>query len=149
MNIPTNETLPLPCWAARLGYAGLLPFVALALAAWIAPSTYRAQAMYALVAYGASIASFLGAIHWGLAMREQFASQPGAFVWGVTPSLVAWLALLLPTSQGLVTLALLLGICLVVDRRNYPALGLGKWLPMRLQLTLVAVVCLLAASLAA
>ncbi|MCY7389431.1 MAG: DUF3429 domain-containing protein [Burkholderiales bacterium] len=149
MSIPTNEALPVPHGAARLGYAGLLPFVALALAAWVAPSAYRAQAAHALLAYGATIASFLGAIHWGLAMREQSTQQPGAFVWGVIPSLVAWVALLLPLSQGLVTLALLLGICLAVDRRSYPAHGLEKWLTMRLQLTVVAAVCLIAGSLAA
>lgn len=149
MSTPTNEALPLLRWAARLGYAGLLPFVALALAAWLAPPAYRAQAAHALLAYGATIASFLGAIHWGLAMREPLTPQPGPFVWGVFPSLVAWVALLLPLSQGLVTLALLLGICLAVDRRSYPAYGLGEWLTMRLHLTLVAAVCLLAGRVAA
>lgn len=140
----TRNARPLLPWAARLGYAGLLPFVILAAATWMAPPAYRAQAAHALLAYGATIASFLGAIHWGLAMRELGTPQPGPFVWGVVPSLVAWVALLLPLSQGLVTLALLLGVCLVVDWRSYPAYGLRQWLGMRLHLTLVAGVCLLA-----
>ena len=144
MTAHNNDALPLPQWAAGLGYAGLLPFIALALAACVAPVAYRAQSAFALLAYGATIASFLGAIHWGLAMRESLALQPGPFVWGVVPSLVAWVALLLPLSQGLVTLALLLGVCLVVDWRSYPAYGLRQWLAMRLHLTLVAGVCLLA-----
>ena len=127
-----------------LGYAGLLPFLALAMAAWVAPTAYRGQAAFALLAYGATIASFLGAIHWGLAMRQPHTLQPGPFLWGVFPSLVAWVALLLPVSQGLVTIALLLGMCLAVDRRSYPAYGLEKWLAMRLHLTLVAAVCLVA-----
>jgi hypothetical protein len=38
---------------------------------------------------------------------------------------------------------------LAVDRRSYPAYELGEWLTMRLHLTLVAVVCLLAGSVAA
>ena len=149
MNTPTSGALPQLRWAAPLGYAGLLPFVALAVAAWLAPPAYRVPAAHALLAYGATIASFLGAIHWGLAMREPLTPQPGPFVWGVFPSLVAWAALLLPISQGLVTLALLLGLCLAVDRRSYLAYGLGEWLTMRVQLTLVAVVCLLAGSVAA
>ena len=33
---------PLPRWAARLRYAGLIPFVALAAAAWLAPAAHRA-----------------------------------------------------------------------------------------------------------
>jgi Protein of unknown function (DUF3429) len=140
---------PLPRWAARLGYAGLIPFVALAAAAWLAPVAHRAQAAFALLAYGATIASFLGAIHWGLAMRGPLTPQPGPFVWGVFPSLVAWVALLLPLSQGLVTMALLLGICLAVDRRSYPAYGLGDCLSMRLHLTVVAALCMLAGSMAA
>ncbi len=133
-----------PTWAARLGYAGWLPFLALAIATWWAPPEYRAPAANALRAYGAVIASFLGAIHWGLAMRAPLTAQPGSFVWGVFPSVVAWLATLLPLSQGLVTLALLLGMCLAVDRRSYPAYGLGAWLPMRLRLTLGAGLCLFA-----
>jgi len=146
MSAPTSDVLPLPRWAARLGYAGLLPFLALAVAAWAAPVAYRAQAAFALLAYGATIASFLGAIHWGLAMRSPLNPQPGPFVWGVFPSLVAWVALLLPISQGLVTVALVLGMCMAVDRRSYPAYGLGEWLAMRLRLTLVATICLLAGS---
>lgn len=144
---PANT--PLPEWAARLGYAGLLPFIALAAASWLAPAAYRAPAAFALLAYGASIASFLGAIHWGLAMRGPLTPQPGPFVWGVFPSLTAWAALLLPLWQGLLTMALLLGICLAVDRRSYPAYGLNDWLGMRLHLTLVAAACLIAGSLAA
>ena len=140
----TRNARPLLPWAARLGYAGLLPFVILAVATWTAPPAYRAQAAHALLAYGATIASFLGAIHWGLAMREPGTPSPGPFVWGVVPSLVAWVALLLPLSQGLVTLTLLLGVCLVVDWRSYPAYGLRQWLGMRRHLTLVAGVCLLA-----
>lgn len=148
MSATTTDALPLSPWAARLGYAGLLPFVTLASAAWLAPVAYRAQAAFALLAYGATIASFLGAIHWGLAMRGPTTPQPGPLVWGVFPSLVAWLALLLPVSQGLFTVALLLGICLAVDRGSYTAYGLAQWLPMRWRLTGVAVVSLMAGSVA-
>lgn len=144
-NTPLQDA-PLPRWAAALGYAGLIPFVALAAAAWLAPAAYRGQAAFALLAYGAAIASFLGAIHWGLAMRGPLALQAGPFLWGVFPSLVAWVALLMPVSQGLVTVALLLGICLAVDRRIYPAYGLGAWLGMRLHLSVVAALSLLSGS---
>ncbi len=141
-------SIPLPRWAARLGYAGLIPFVALAAATWLAPQTMLPKVSFALLAYSASIASFLGAIHWGLAMRGPLTPQPGPFVWGVFPSLVAWVALLLPIAQGLWTVAMLLGMCLAIDRRSYPAYGLNDWLGMRLHLTLVAAMCLLASSLA-
>jgi hypothetical protein len=149
MNADSVAQAAVPPWAARLGYAGALPFVALAASAWWMPEAGRAQVMLALLAYAASIASFMGAIHWGLAMRGVGPHKSGPFLWGVIPSLVAWLALLLPVSQGLVTLALLLGMCLAVDWRSYPAYGLKGWLSMRLHLTGAAVVSLLAGSLAA
>ena len=57
-------------WAQGMGYAGLLPFVVLATATWVAEAGPRAFAALALAGYGAVIASFLGAIHWGLVMRE-------------------------------------------------------------------------------
>ena len=127
-----------PPWAIRLGYAGLLPFVGLTAACWLVPLAWRAIVLQGLVGYGATIASFLGAIHWGLAMRGPLTPQPGPFVWGVFPSLLAWLALMMAPALGLMTLTLLLGLCLAIDVRSYPAYGLRLWLPMRMQLTAIA-----------
>jgi predicted membrane-bound spermidine synthase len=56
----------------------------------------------------------------------------------VTPSLLAWLALLLPPAGGLLGLAVLLGLCLLVDTRRYPHYQLQAWLSLRRRLTLVA-----------
>ena len=58
----TREAQPLLHWAARLGYAGLLPFVILAMAAWIAPPAYRAQAGHALRGLPALFAVLICAI---------------------------------------------------------------------------------------
>lgn len=138
-----------PTWATRLGYAGLLPFVALA--AWIhlASADQRAFPVQALLGYGATIASFLGAIHWGLAMRSEQLGDTAArdYVWGVVPSLVAWGALLSGEARGLLVLFVLLWACYAVDRKRYPGWGLQHWLAMRLRLTLVASAsCLVAIS---
>jgi hypothetical protein len=135
----------------QLGYAGLLPFVAGALLVWLLREPAGAQAAegqavmahslvaQALAAYAAVIASFLGGIHWGLALREP--APPLAWLaWGVTPSLLAWVAVLLPPGPGLVLLALLLLACYGVDRRLYPVQGLARWLPLRLRLSAVAAV---------
>jgi len=120
-----------------LGYGGLLPFCLLALAVFWPAGPSRAFYGVALLAYGASIASFLGAIHWGLAMQHG-ANGRVAYLWGVTPSLIAWTALLLPTPWGLLLLAGLLLLCFGVDRTRYPLYQLQGWLPMRLRLTAVA-----------
>jgi hypothetical protein len=95
---------PLPPSALVLGAAGLIPFLGLAAASalsfgWAAP---------ALAAYGATILAFLGAVHWGLALRAPAAEQGAEIprlVLGVLPSLVAWVALLLPLRPGLLVLA--------------------------------------------
>jgi hypothetical protein len=91
----------------------------------------------ALAAYGALIASFLGGIHWGLAFRQ--AEPPTRWLlWGVVPSLVAWVAVIMPPSAGLVILGLLLLICYGVDRRLYVEQGVAHWLTLRFRLSTVA-----------
>ena len=127
-----------PAWASWLGAGGLIPFAVLALALWWPELGHQAFISQALASYGATIASFLGAIHWGLAMRDHPGAGAGPYLWGVTPSLMAWLALLLPPAGGLLGLAVLLGLCLLVDARRYPHYQLQAWLPLRRRLTLVA-----------
>jgi Protein of unknown function (DUF3429) len=90
--------------AQTLGHLGLLPFFALALLAWL-PDTAAfgkiAAARFvqlALVAYAAVILSFLGAVHWGFALSTTGMPHPllrQSLVWGVIPSLLGWLALLM------------------------------------------------------
>ena len=69
-------------WVQGLGYGGLIPFVALALAVWLLDPADRARSLSALLGYGATILSFLGAIHWGLVMREASGQSMGLLVWG-------------------------------------------------------------------
>ena len=150
----TEASSPSPL-ARALGFGGLIPFVVLAMAIWLAPPDAKPLPFAALLGYGAAIASFLGAIHWGLAMRGHAAdlgdknvggvavtsqanfSAP-ALLWGVVPSLVGWLAFLVGQAPGLLLIAALLWTCFAVDRVRYRQYALQAWLPMRLQLTIVA-----------
>lgn len=131
-----------------LGLAGLLPFVAGAVGLWLVDGAARAVVAQALVGYGALIVSFLGGIHWGLAARAGAAPPPLLLAWGVLPSLIAWPALLLPAQAALVLLAAALLLCLLVDRRLYPAHGAAALLPLRLRLTLVAALACVVGALA-
>ncbi len=119
------------------------------MATWVLHGPRNAQAVFALLAYGASILSFLGAIHWGLAMRERTALPAALFAWGIVPSLVAWVALLWGASVGLWLLVAGLWSCWAVDRSVYPRFGLQGWLAMRLVLTTVASVSCVVAALGA
>lgn len=136
MSAPNNAA-PSP-WAKRMGYGGLVPFVLLALGIWVVDPADRAFCASALLGYGAVIVSFLGAIHWGLAMRDACCQTPALLGWGVVPSLVAWMALLTSPALGLLLIAGLLWACFAVDRVIYPRFQAQGWLPMRLGLTLVA-----------
>ena len=131
--------------ALRLGYGGLLPFVAGALLVWLVqPSTHPDEHSFvvlALSAYAAAILSFLGGIHWGLGMHRQPAAMPAQLVWGVVPSLVAWVALLMRADAALVVQGALLLACYAVDRRLYPGAGAAGWLTLRFRLSAVAALC--------
>jgi hypothetical protein len=52
--------------------------------------------------------------------------------------LVAWPALVMPPSAGLVVLGAMLVACYLVDRRIYPHAGVATWLKLRFRLSLVA-----------
>ncbi len=126
-----------PLVATRLAYAGLVPFVGGAALLWLVRPEVQPFAAQALSAYAALIVSFLGGIHWGLVMRAGTGpSTP--LVWGVTPSLLAWPAVLMPAHAGLVIQGLLLLVCYAVDRRLYPLLGGETWLTLRFRLSTVA-----------
>ena len=128
---------PLPRLAQVLGYAGLIPFIALAAMTLTLNPSEQGIASFALRAYAVTIVSFLGAIHWGLAMRQAQANTLLLW-WGITPSLVAWVCLLVVPAVGSLILAATLWLCFLVDRRVYPQFGLQAWLRMRLVLTTVA-----------
>lgn len=146
---PTLDPLPNPSrWALRLGYAGLIPFMGLAAALWVARPGPSPLASAALLGYGATIASFLGAIHWGLLMRHPARQSLPVLLWGVTPGLLGWVALLLEPARGLVLIAILLWACFAVDRVVYPRHQMQAWLPMRLRLTLIASACCVAGAIA-
>lgn len=124
--------------ARALGAAGLIPFVAGAAWVALAPAGQATWAAQVLAAYAATIVSFLGGIHWGLAFAAPGGAPPGRLAWGVVPSLLAWPALLLPPAAGLALLAVTLALCYGVDHRAYPRLGLAEWLPLRRALSAVA-----------
>ena len=131
----------------RLGYAGLIPFVLLAALLWLVNTDLLAFVAIALGGYAAAIVSFLGGVHWGIGFMRGSAAPRLHFVWGVVPSLMAWLALMMPTYAALPLLGLLVVACYAVDRQTYPAAGLASWLPMRLRLTVVAALsCVLGAA---
>jgi Protein of unknown function (DUF3429) len=124
----------------------LLPFVVLAAGVWFDSSHSRLW-RDALVGYGAVILSFVGALHWGFAMSRSdmtMHQRTRSFVWSVVPSLVAWIALLMPPRYAVMLLIAGFLIHFWQDRRLVHLVNMPVWyLPLRLQLTLVACISLL------
>jgi hypothetical protein len=138
----------LPPMARWLGYLGLLPFLALSAVVVLDPGApLQAEAVGGLIAYGAAILSFLGAVHWGLLLaRPAESGDPAAYVAGVVPAAVAAVALRLPAPYGLGVLVLGFGGFWLYEHRT----GVRRLLPvgylsMRRTLTLVVLACLVLA----
>jgi hypothetical protein len=123
-----------------LGLAGLIPFVGLAALSWAPEIMSESFSGRGLASYAAVILSFLGAIYWGLAMSRTpcDSTTNRIWLWGVSPSVLAWLAQLLSEFWALLLLSGLLWVCFIIDRICYPRYQLQGWLPMRLLLTTVA-----------
>lgn len=125
--------VPLP--AALLGLGGLIPFVFFALLALFASGDLAATAQSALRGYGLVILSFLGGVHWGLAIADYGVQSSDRRAYGgaswarlgfsVAPSLFAWFALVLPMGLGLFYLAL----CMVALLGTEMSLGRSGLFP--------------------
>lgn len=142
---------PLPRTALWLGLAGLLPFLAGALVALLGDgAAVRPFAVAALAGYGAVILSFLGAVHWGFALRgttdpAEAGATAARLALGVVPSLVAWVALLLPRGPGLALLAAgVLATAAVETLTARGGLVPEGYMRLRWGLSLGAALCLLA-----
>jgi hypothetical protein len=139
--------------ATLLGNFGLLPFYALAFASWL-PLGARAERLVdlALVAYAAVILSFLGAVHWGFVLSTPGLDRTGsklALRWGVIPSLLGWLALLMalagvPMFLVAVFLIMDFAICRMMDSRLLAMYGTPPnwYLPLRTRLTILVTIAL-------
>lgn len=138
----TARTCPVPVWPRRLGAAGALPFVGLGLLAWWVEAPWQSEVRFALMAYGAVILSFVGALHWAFAMLAPDmadAERKRAYAWSVIPALLGWVALLLPPSLTMVVLLLGLWSHYSQDVRLIRRIALPDWyLPLRLGLTSAA-----------
>ncbi len=134
---------PIVSW---LGYGGLLPFVALAVATWF-DSNHSSLWRDALLAYGAVILSFVGALHWGFAMSQSDMTtnrRTRSFVWSVVPALMAWMALSMMPKYACALLVAGFLIHFWQDKCMVQAVNLPVWyLPLRLRLTYIAIFSLI------
>lgn len=144
---PPQGLAAVPGLIKALGFAGVLPFwifspaVAPELPLNLLGDNVPAAAGALQVGYGATIISFLGGVHWGLAMTSltplKLTGQ--RYVWSVLPCLAAWPTLAMPTAQAAGVQAGLLGVVYMVDKGWAKRGMLPPWYAaLRLPLTVLA-----------
>ncbi|XP_060077443.1 transmembrane protein 69-like [Ylistrum balloti] len=133
------KTSPIP--ALVLGFSGLIPFVAAPMYI-VTSQLFLPDIAFAQVVYGATILSFLGGVRWGMTIPENGILRPNWFnlTYSVTPSLVAWAGVLMPSPFSSLTLMLGLAGACYMDMVSY---GYPPWFKgLRFTLTFVAILSL-------
>lgn len=119
----------------------------MALAAYGSTLDWRLYGTSLLSAYGACALSFLGAVHWGLAMREQPVPALRLAI-SVVPALVGFIALAIGGRAGLTLMAAGFLAVLAYDIFGARQGLVPAWYPrLRWPLTGIALVCLFGAIL--
>jgi hypothetical protein len=128
-------------WSRWLGYAGLLPFAPALILPWIHAQPLASALQDAVLAYGAVILSFVGALHWQAGLYAKAARESAIRLsFSVLPALLGWLALLL---QPVTAFALLIAGFLMVYRFDRRWRRDDNWfLQLRRRLTAGAALCL-------
>jgi len=136
-------------FANIIGYCGLIPFVGLSV--WYVMTQDATQAGFvlsALMAYGAIILSFVGAIHWGRSLHEPHMVRSNLLqIITIIPALLGWVALLVPAEIGLSILIVGFILIYLFDRLQYRELYWMQKLRFNLSMGVVftLLICLLAA----
>lgn len=133
-------------WLRLLGYGGWLPFATLLLGSLIQDQPWRTL----LLAYAVGIVSFVGALSWGWALALPDlgdAQRKRLLAWSVMPCLLATLSVALPAPAQWWALAGVYGLAWWMDWRHNAVLQWPtEWLRLRMQLSLGAMLTLVAAA---
>lgn len=91
--------------AVLISAAGLIPFLILGLVVLLNPLASD-TAIEVLISYGAVVLSFLGAVHWGFALRDTahpvngvplppaiLGAERDLLIFGIVPAIIGWAAL--------------------------------------------------------
>lgn len=125
----------------------------------LAPTPLNYLSAESLANYGAIITAFMGALHWGANLHTLGKTPSGdrwevrnAWIWGITPALVAWVALQVYIPVGLLILASALIIQRNIDKETYSYYFSNEeackaFITLRTRLTAVSAGCLIWAAI--
>ena len=147
METTTQNSSP-PLLPNILGWIGLIPFGLAALGTHSGIDALVLYGFFGGTAYGAVILSFLGAVHWGLAMLDE--RSPYWYVWSITPALFGFASLLIfDVEMRIVALIPLFVLAWLVDHQAANHGLIPNWyMRLRSMLTAGALISLTAMLLA-
>lgn len=128
-------------FAQRLGFLGLIPFVATTIATLL--DLGYAAPVVIFILYSGLILSFLGGVHWGLALTAE-APLSRHYGWSMLPTIIAFAAVAASWWLSFVTILAVLAAShlfwLNYERRQLAAVEQLNWyLELRQQLTFTVV----------
>ena len=129
---------------------GALPFLSATFSLVAGGPFHPTTSVVMLITYGAVILSFLGGIHWGLALKLMDAAPTSAtrlFALSVVPSLLAWCVVMFmanPHLQLLALLGILVGVWAVDGLLSVQKLIPAWFFKLRSLITVIVGICFIA-----
>ncbi len=128
-----------PALPIAIGLAGLLPFIASAAGVALLPPFVQPIAFYAAFVYSLAILSFLGGVHWGIALSDGGMAR---YIWSVVSPLLGFVAVFAPRPIALYAMAAAFVLIGIVDIAVFRGAGPRWYAWLRAVLTVVVAACL-------
>ena len=145
----TKRSIKIPKTARFLGYSGLVPFLMPTFLLWFDFGYSQEVVLFFLLAYGASILSFLGGVLWGKVIWGTNLEQKQrrfsiSLVISIFPALLAWVSILIQPVYSLPLLAVCFGALFFVETKYLDVEPRIIWYPhLRKPLTVVVILSLI------
>jgi hypothetical protein len=143
----TIKKATIPQVAIILGYGGVSPFFGLACLSIIFDENFFTTA---LITYAAVIVSFLGGVHWGVAIssfpkKKTTTELTTSLCISITPAIISWATLLIQNVTMAITILSGAFACqLAIDMIATKNGDLPSWYnALRIPLTIIAITCLI------
>lgn len=141
---PSRAPASLSATAETIAYAGIVPFIGALAAMGLLPDLgQREIAQHIAIGWGATVLSFAGAVHWGLAMAGRLTWTPVRMAGSILPAVIGAAAVVLNGQRALGLLVVGFGVFWLYEHRKVAGELPEDYLRLRRNLS-VAVCALLA-----
>ena len=138
-----------PKTALLLGWGGGIPFVGAAFAKIFGGPIVGLYALTWGTVYAGTMITFIGAVHWGIAIQHPDDKKRMPLIWSVLPALTVWPIMTFPPFFRLPFLIVGFFVVWIADMISYRRGHLPSWyMKLRHGHTLVAITSLLTIGLA-